>query len=244
MKKIIPGFSILICAIVISCATEKKVTAPPPPKQEGTVKWEVRTLGQTARIAFIEKDRLIVTAGEYMEFGTPNRLLYSIDTETGKVIWNKDTGDNHMSSVPGLHRSYIYWKNEKGGADIYSFTTGSWIKKSYARFPDTTVHNLKACHTRGSALICEGDGEWTFKTKGKAVNVIETNKSVSFADTGDRTIYSLDKMTGERLWKYGPKKISTVKYPDAVNFNFTVRKSSLFIAEYDGSVKRIDFPQQ
>ncbi len=175
--------------------------------------WKIKTKGKTARVRFIYKNLLIATAGEYLEFGSPNHLIYCINKLNGQVQWTKDVGKNNIISDFRINRKrkilYVKLANERV---IFLDFNGKVIRGDANWIPKENVLNKNIKYAKAASY--NGSRR---KNTGPGIHVIH-------------------KKTKKILWqiKFKPKK--NFKYPYRADFNFFVEGMRLFIGHYTGHI--------
>ncbi len=166
-------------------------------------------------------------AGNLILAGNSDYNMYAFDLNTGKEIWNYQTG-NSINCDAAVSEGKIYF-----GSDDMSFycidTTGNLIWKkelntkilSSPTFYDSTVI-ISAINGKIYSLNkYTGDSVWAYTTKGviTASPLIQNNKV--YVGSYDTYFYCLNASDGRELWKYqceGRIKTSAVIWK---NFIFT-----------------------
>ena len=201
MKKSIILLS-LILLMLISCT--KKYTP--------VVLWEIQTKGKTAQVQFSFQDKIIVTAGEYIDYGSPNHLVYSMDAKTGKIIWLTDIGKGVIVHELTIKDKIIFMKTTDDKIIRIDAVSGKLITGNISIMPARMNKNH------------EYNGNPCFASGGK----IKLNIP--------RLIFCKDKKTGKKLWSFVVPRVNYVYEPDNVDFSFVIENQRVFIGQYNGKI--------
>lgn len=204
--------------------------------------WSAKTGGQTATVAGVYRQVLVVTAGEYVEFGSPNHLLLGLDLATGKSLWKVDAGKGQFISALRLEGGRLFW--DVGGKRwVLDAATGKRLPAGAA--------SRKADDGEGSddpgrrftvkdkELIClSGDGTplWRTPFETKPADPVVYRGFALVAQGGSRVIHALSLSDGAEAWRVAVPTVPNVKEPGAVNFSFHLEDGKLAVANYDGTV--------
>ena len=176
----------------------------------GVAKWRYKMGGSSQSTPLVFNDTVYV--------GSNDGLLYAIDEETGKLKWSFNAGAEILSSPAafknlilfGAGNSKFYaltpdgkvtWTHDSG-APVYS---SPFLDDAGIVYFGNNKAELTAIHSEtGKVLWINQDAKFSVESR-----PYTTDKNVYFG-AWDGNIYSLDKKSGEMIWKKpGPKNIAS-----------------------------------
>ncbi|MBP7868002.1 MAG: PQQ-binding-like beta-propeller repeat protein [Acidobacteria bacterium] len=205
--------------------------------------WSAKTGGQTAAVVGIHRDVLVVTAGEYVEFGSPNHVLLGLDLATGRALWKVDAGKGRIASAPLLRGGRVIRESGGGPRWAVDALTGKRLPAGSGARTDGEGEESPATGRRFTVqdreLVClsdDGTVLWrrAFGTKPAAPRVFRGFALV--ATEGERALHALSLTDGAEAWNVAVPPVPGVKDPEAVNFGFGLEDGILAVANYDGTV--------
>lgn len=174
--------------------------------------WEIQTKGKTAQVQFTFQNNVIVNAGEYVDYGSPNHFIYSLEAQSGKIIWLFDIGKGVIIQEFSLKNNVIYIETTDNKKILLNAVNGKVLPGGFSSVPERINKNHVFF---GNPCFSEGG---------------KIRKNIP------RTIFCKDKKTGKTLWSYIVPRINHVYEPDNVDFSFTVLGNKVFIGQYNGKV--------
>lgn len=174
--------------------------------------WSIKTEGKTSRVLFVYNNCLYASAGEYMEFGSPNYMIYCLDMKSGATKWLYKGDKNIINHKIALYKDKICIVPTNDGTLIWlDAKTGKKLENINIGEPERT--SLKQNFNSFKAV---------------AINGVEATKIPASIVCKDNS--------GNVLWKYIDKPMLNVKYPYRANFSFLINENILFIGQYNGKV--------
>ena len=178
--------------------------------------WEIKTKGQTARVHFTYKNHLYVTAGKYIDYGSPNRFIYCINLKNGKIKWVFDIGNELLLQHFTLINNKIFWiSNENRLIICLDAISGKKINNT---LEISLIHNKKIplnhLYYNNKCLVDRGN----------------------YKKRKPRRIYCIDKKTNKEIWSFKVRRISLIYEPDEIDFTFLIFKDKLLIGNHDGKI--------
>lgn len=205
--------------------------------------WSAKTGHQTASVVGIHRQILVVTAGEYAEFGSPNHVLLGLDLVTGRLLWKADAGKGRITAAPVLRNGRLDWAVGGGQRWVLDAVTG---KRLPARAGGRKGNEGEAAPDTGRRftvqdreLIClsdDGSVLWRKAFETKPPEPVVYRGFALVATEGARVIHALSLTDGAEAWQVAVPSVPDVKEPGAVNFSFGLEDGKLAVANYDGTV--------
>jgi len=161
-------------------------------------------------------------------------MLYCMDTESGKKLWEFQTGADILSN-PMIIDDRVFFGSKDNFVYCLAVNTGKLLWKSDELSPIVTSGTI--CMNR----ICFGgsDGKlyclatesgsilWTFTAKGEiATAAYEANKL--FFATREKMVYCIEVTTGKRVWVYEAKS--------QIQSSPSISEGQVYFGSNDGSV--------
>lgn len=201
-RKIILMF--LATSVILSCGKEYRFNT----------NWGFDTGNDTAVVKFQFKSHVYVSAGEYLNTGSPNHLLYCLEIKNGKVKWKLDIGAGIIIHKMSLVKNIIFLKTLNNKEIYLDALTGENLRNK----PHSSISESTPYHAfNGKKVVAiAGDEE-----AGKPARIDCVNSA------------------GKTVWSYQVAPLLHVKEPYEVNFSFIMDGSNLILATYDGKVKSI-----
>lgn len=244
MKQILTALFILFIFILGACS------GPSKPKQL----WKIKLPHSTAGLNGLHKNILFISAGEYMEFGSPNHILFAINSEDGKIIWKKDAGKDSIMGNVIFQENHLFWQdNEQKTSMVLKVHSGDKIEPapllSAQKGSKDQKENLERIRLKKEGMktisllsIGAAKKHWQYHAKNPIVRYIRTGPLVLIATKNDRKITALSLKNGKEIWSVDVPLVKNVKYPEAVNFSFSLYYDKLFVVNYDAEVIAYQVP--
>lgn len=144
-------------------------------------------------------------------FGSDDKIVYSLNSETGKLIWEFRTG-GRISSPPVIKGSYIYIASTDGNLYKLHSKTGKlvWNKKVGTLVESQIFINHSEIYIANNSgdIIClnlDSKEIWRKNLEVDIYNPINGDKNAIYLGTGNGIVYSLSRQNGNIIWKYETK---------------------------------------
>lgn len=175
----------------------------------------------------------------FLYFGSDDKKIYSLDSKTGKLIWEYQTG-GIVSSQPVIKDGFIYAASTDGYLYKFYYKTGElqW-KNEIGRLVLSQIHlddsNIYAANNQGEIIALGLDGAelWRKKLNLIIYSPITGDEKNIYFGTADGNIYSLTKNDGTMLWQYSTGNHFLSSKP-------LVIKDRLLIGDTSGSLYSFD----
>lgn len=149
------------------------------------------------------------TDGKVVVYGCENGILYCLDFDNGRLLWQFETKGNIMSS-PSLDETAVYFGSVDGNFYSLDLTNGNllWEKKmnvpiySSQAISDSFVYvaasdGIIRCYEKKS-----GEEVWSFNAKSLLSYSPIVTKNFVLIGTYNKILYALDTRTGNLIWSY------------------------------------------
>lgn len=103
--------------------------------------WEIQTKGKTAQVQFTFQNNVIVNAGEYVDYGSPNHFIYSLEAQSGKIIWLFDIGKGVIIQEFSLKNNVIYIETTDNKKILLNAVNGKVLPGGFSSVPERINKN-------------------------------------------------------------------------------------------------------
>jgi len=175
-------------------------------------------------------------------FGCMDKHIYSLNIETGKIIWkfrmNKGLTDARAVENEGIiylgsFDTNIYAIDAGTGKEIWRFRAGGRIYGScaidkgrvYFGSEDSFVYALDAK---------TGKEIWRFRTGAEVGSAPKIHKNVVYIGSYDDNLYAIDASTGREVWRF--KAGGNICNP----LPFFIEDGIIYISSIDGNIYALD----
>jgi outer membrane protein assembly factor BamB len=174
----------------------------------GKKKWSFQTAGQINGAANISLSK----TNTDVVFGSYDNNLYALNTADGKKRWSVTTG-NFVNGTPAVSESQIIFGGCDGKLRFISPVTGeeNFQIDSESYIPASPTIAGGYCFTTlySGKVLCVNiknkQIEWSFedkKKKGSFINSPAIADDTLIAASKNRTVYAIDKTSGEEVWQF------------------------------------------
>jgi len=139
-------------------------------------------------------------------FGSDDKQVYAMDSETGEILWKFPTG-GRISSPPVPYKDYIYaastdgslYKINSDGKHIWKKEVGLLVQSRFA----IDTRGIYLCNNQGliSALAHDGSIIWEHPCDEKVYSPLVQDQKSVFIPTWDGVVVALNKEKGSINWK-------------------------------------------
>ncbi len=236
-------FLVSLALMAFSCQTGKDSVANS--SGENAI-WQWDSKQDLADVIGISDGKLYGKAGRYLEFGSPNHILFCLDAKTGKVLWQTDIGKNEIMQRTVLAKGFLYAESISEKKWFFDALTGKKIRPNTNHWR-LLAHAAKQRKEKKPLQVESKDDTLVFlsqtgkklwqKKENPAQKIRITATEMCYALQKPRQIRCRDKQTGRLQYRLDVRKIPNVQYPDKIDFSFLAQSGWIYIGHYDGKVE-------
>lgn len=155
--------------------------------------------------------RLLLESQNRVIAGTRDGMVYSIDTETGSILWKYDAGAPWGGGI--IDKERLYFGTGASQVHCIDKSTGSMIWKTTLDAQGFTEPPL-VNSTSGRSLLyigsssgrvyalnpVSGTKRWVYQASGAVTNTPSAGLGMVFFGAWDRKFYALNAGTGQEVW--------------------------------------------
>ena len=169
--------------------------------------------------------------GGLVFFGSLDGNFYAVETASGKVKWQFQTGGERRFTAPGIHGAMPRTERMPDPFDV--FLSSPAVEGGVVYF-GSGDHNVFALDAQTGAL------KWKFAT----ADVVHASPAVSggvvYIGSWDRHLYALDAQTGAMLWKFQTGDDTVIYNQIGIASSAAVAGGTVFFGCRDGHFYAVD----
>lgn len=187
---------------------------------------------------------LIAFAGEYLEFGSPNHVILSLDPQSGALNWKTDVGEGLIIVQHSIQEEGMILTDMNEAKHYLSVENGEKIEKITAaedaqgKFAQTAGQvgisiegkTIKGINSPSNSVLWEKEEDSLIVKSAAALG------KVFYVKESQRKVFCVDAQSGEPLFSIDVPAMENVKNPDNIDFSIVAYENKLFIGDYKGSI--------